>query len=118
MRGGGEGSVGVIGAGTSDWLREYFYNVEMQRERPGRQGLRNLQPGMTAGCAKRFTARRRLFWERIALVPGRCHSERRREAPEARNRDRPDRGLAPLPGRVAIPRLRAFGPTLGMTTCR
>ena len=55
MRGGGEGSVGVIGAGTSDWLREDFYNVEMQRERPGRQGLRDLQLDMTDGFAKRFT---------------------------------------------------------------
>ena len=55
MRGGGEGGVGVIGAGTSDWLREDFYNVEMQRERPGRQGLRDLQLDMTDGFAKRFT---------------------------------------------------------------
>ena len=55
MRGGGEGSVGVIGAGTSAGPREAFYNVEMQRETPGRKGLRDLQLVMTDGFAKRFT---------------------------------------------------------------
>jgi len=54
MRGGGEGSVGLIGAGTSNWLKGRFYNVEMQRETPERQGLRNLQLDMTGGFAKRF----------------------------------------------------------------
>jgi hypothetical protein len=54
MRGGDEGRVGLMGAGTSNWLRGRFYNVEMQRETPERQGLRNLQLDMTGGFAKRF----------------------------------------------------------------
>ena len=60
MRGGGEGSVGLIGAGTSNWLKGRFYNVEMQRETPERQGLRNLQLDMTGGFAKRFALGRAL----------------------------------------------------------
>ena len=44
-----------------------------------------------------------------------CHSERRREAPESRNRSRLGRGAGPSFGRMAIPRLRAFGAALGMT---
>ena len=69
MRGGGEGCVGVIGAGTLNWPRE-FYNVEMQHETPERQGLGDLQRDMTEGSSKRFTRDRGLFFGCHVLVSG------------------------------------------------